>query len=474
MRSGVKRAAGVVLGLAVGYVCQGSESRVVAQSPVSVTESYAGNDLYYHFTTTEPVFEVAVAWGGALSDLRHVYLLANDDGALTYIATLPEASLATLLVEQGAGDYAVQVRRKSSFVTWSSSSQVVEFASASDAAGVMLGGDTDGDGIADFFDDDDDGDGVLDAFDPFPLDMHDGENVPDPDGDWDGDGVPNIDDPDIDGDGTPNVSDEERYSPTPTTDTDGDGTPDVEDDDDDGDGVPDSEDFTPGGGTLDDPTTDDSDGDGIPDAEDDDDDGDGVLDEDDDDDDGDGVLDEDEGPAVGDECQCGGGLGGGLGGDGFTDIRSGTLNADGGCECDEGEPVLDGSENGSGSDCECIKDAITGAINGYDENGNPKQAEQWTDPYLELAPSPVVDAVPGPDTSGLLYELNEWVGAAPVIGTAPPADLQFDFGVIQATSPLVAAAGSPVDQMRVGVRNVLLLGCAVWAVSQVWSVVKAY
>jgi hypothetical protein len=118
------------------------------------------------------------------------------------------------------------------------------------------------------------------SFDCLPDDDGDGKpDVPYPDADPDGDGIPNRDDPDDDGDGIPDVSD-------PDADPDGDGIPNRDDPDDDGDGIPD----------VSDPDAD-PDGDGIPNGDDPDDDGDGIPDESDPDADPDGdgkTNDEDE------------------------------------------------------------------------------------------------------------------------------------------------------------------------------------
>ena len=98
--------------------------------------------------------------------------------------------------------------------------------------------------------------------------------------------VPRPREGDVDGDGILDSQD-------PDTDTDGDGIPDVMDDDDDNDGIPDSMDpDDDGDGIRDglDPGHD-TDGDGDADVDDLDDDNDGINDAEDDDDDGDGILD---------------------------------------------------------------------------------------------------------------------------------------------------------------------------------------
>ena len=70
--------------------------------------------------------------------------------------------------------------------------------------------------------------------------------VPPVDGDIDGDGIPNEEDPDVDGDGIPNGDD---------PDVDGDGIPNEEDPDVDGDGIPNEEDPDPNGTGTSDGTT---------------------------------------------------------------------------------------------------------------------------------------------------------------------------------------------------------------------------
>ena len=129
-------------------------------------------------------------------------------------------------------------------------------------------GDADGDGTPNYLDDDSDGDTISDAT----------EGTGDPDGD----GTPNfLDDDsdgdtildavegagDADGDGTPNFLDDDSDgdgvldATEGTGDSDGDGTPDFLDADDDGDGIPTAEEDLDGDG---DPTNDDADGDGTP------------------------------------------------------------------------------------------------------------------------------------------------------------------------------------------------------------------
>lgn len=123
-------------------------------------------------------------------------------------------------------------------------------------------GDIDGDGIPDSEDSDIDGDGLDNSIDPFPEDA---------DGDLDGDGIPDNEDDDRDGDGLKNTMD-----PSPnnaTGDFDGDGIDDIDDSDADGDGLSyydDPDDTVPNY---------DYDGDGIPNNQDDDIDGDGIPNE---------------------------------------------------------------------------------------------------------------------------------------------------------------------------------------------------
>ncbi len=150
-------------------------------------------------------------------------------------------------------------------------------------------GDRDNDGTPNVSDPDRDGDGQPNDSDPTPNgpsnpDDRDGDGTPNasdptPDGsglssgvDLDGDGIPNGSDPDQDGDGIPNASDPDR---------DGDGIPNASDpapdgpsnsDDRDGDGIPNASDSTPDGPS----NPDDRDGDGIPNASDPDRDGDGI------------------------------------------------------------------------------------------------------------------------------------------------------------------------------------------------------
>ncbi len=99
--------------------------------------------------------------------------------------------------------------------------------------------DTDGDGVGDNGDPDDDGDGVDDTADEFPLDPQETE--------------------DSDEDGTGDNGDAFPEDPQETTDTDDDGVGNNADEDDDGDGVDDVDDVFP----LDPAETADSDGDGI-------------------------------------------------------------------------------------------------------------------------------------------------------------------------------------------------------------------
>ena len=158
--------------------------------------------------------------------------------------------------------------------------------------------DNDDDGILNDNDPDVDGDGELDQFENSIWD--------DPNGDIDGDGIPNIDDPDIDGDGILNGED---------PDVDGDGFQDQinvtePDMDDDNDGILDQDDKDEDNdldndGTINEEDTD-TDGDGIPDDLDPDDDNDGLCDDPDSplnddsctvedlDDDNDGIPDEEE------------------------------------------------------------------------------------------------------------------------------------------------------------------------------------
>ncbi len=180
-----------------------------------------------------------------------------------------------------------------------------------------------------------------------------------PDGDLDGDGIPNKDDPDIDGDGYPNASDIAPYdaSRPKAGDFDGDGTPDSEDDDDDGDGVPDGEDTDPNdpnipesqpdfdGDGIPDKTDPDDDNDGYPDETDPDDfnpdipgpdtDGDGVPDSEDPDDDNDGVPDEEDpdptNPDIPEPDSDGDGVPDG------SDNCPDTAGPNNGCPCDECE-----------------------------------------------------------------------------------------------------------------------------------------
>ena len=162
-------------------------------------------------------------------------------------------------------------------------------------------------------DDDDDNDGWLDVDEvncgTDPLDANDVPTDTDNNGicdaleggDFDGDGIPNDNDPDDDNDGWDDI-DETACNTNPLnsgstpTDTDGDGICDYLDSDDDDDGVDDASDCDP----LDPNESGDNDMDGICDGADDDDDNDGVLDGDDafpddssewDDSDGDGVGD---------------------------------------------------------------------------------------------------------------------------------------------------------------------------------------
>lgn len=86
---------------------------------------------------------------------------------------------------------------------------------------------------------DTDGDGIGDNADPCPSDPLNQCGLLHPDADFDGDGIPNRDDPDIDGDGVPNEQDRFPYDPLEAFDNDLDGIGDNADPDDDNDGIPD-------------------------------------------------------------------------------------------------------------------------------------------------------------------------------------------------------------------------------------------
>ena len=131
------------------------------------------------------------------------------------------------------------------------------------------------------------GEGYATSYSNMVISDTDGQSDPEivPDGDADGDGIPNGSDPDVDGDGTPNESD---------PDVDGDGTPNGSDPDVDGDGTPNGSDP-------------DVDGDGTPNESDPDADGDGIPNESDPDADGStatpgGTIDTDKLHSSGDHC----------------------------------------------------------------------------------------------------------------------------------------------------------------------------
>ncbi|MEM7384586.1 MAG: hypothetical protein AAF514_06540, partial [Verrucomicrobiota bacterium] len=184
------------------------------------------------------------------------------------------------------GTGAFRVNLSNAKVTWFASSPKTNTNDGTICPKAIIAIDTDGDGVTDASDPDDDNDGIPDEEESLG-DL-------DPNGDEDGDGIPNwtdyIDDDggdqtgtdyeDSNGDGIPDVFD-----------TDGDGTPNHLDTNSDNDGIPDSEE-----------TESDADGDGIPNFLDTDSDGDGVPDSEEGtgDEDGDGVPDYLDGPEVAD------------------------------------------------------------------------------------------------------------------------------------------------------------------------------
>ena len=204
-------------------------------------------------------------------------------------------------------------------------------------------GDADGDGVPNYLDDDSDGDGQLDLWEGY--EDIDGDGIPNfLDTDSDDDGDPDGTDPDVDGDGIPNDV-EWGSDPSNPVDSDGDGIPDFYDTDSDDDGIPDSVEGN-----------DDADGDGIPNYLDDDSDGDGIPDTDEgwDDIDGDGV------PNFLDEDSDGDGIPDGedddYDGDGIPNDEEGTGDSDGDGIPDYADPdsdndgILDGDEVDNGTD----------------------------------------------------------------------------------------------------------------------------
>ncbi len=213
--------------------------------------------------------------------------------------------------------------------------------------------DFDGDGIPDINDPDDDNDGISDAVEGTTLDSDD-------------DGIPNFRDTDSDGDG---ISDEDEG----VIDTDNDELANYIDPDSDNDGISDEIE-----GTVDtdnDNTANyldsDSDGDGISDADE------GVSDPDEDnianyldtDSDGDGISDADEGSLDADE-------------DNIPDYRDTDSDGDGISDADEG--VIDTDEDGvanyldTDSDADGIPDATEGAIDS-DEDNTPNYLDTDSD-----------------------------------------------------------------------------------------------
>jgi hypothetical protein len=95
-------------------------------------------------------------------------------------------------------------------------------------------------------DDDTDGDGIYDEFETTQ--------------DWEGDGIPNLEDPDSDDDGYPDAEEHGLEDGCAAVDTDGDGIPDFLDLDSDGDGLSDEEERTR---YFTDPLNEDTDGDGF-------------------------------------------------------------------------------------------------------------------------------------------------------------------------------------------------------------------
>jgi hypothetical protein len=206
------------------------------------------------------------------------------------------------------------------------------------------GGDTDGDGIPNYWDLDDDGDGIPDAKEGW--------------GDTDGDGIPDCRDSDSDNDGIPDAIEGD-------VDTDGDGIPDFRDWDSDNDGIPDSiEGYgdTDGDGIPDFRDLD-SDDDGIPDAIEGygDTDGDGIPDFRDLDSDGDGIPDAIEGWVDTD-------------GDGIPDFRDLDSDGDGIPDAIEGWVDTDGDGIPDFRDLDSDGDGIPDAVEGAgdaDSDGIP-------------------------------------------------------------------------------------------------------
>lgn len=121
-------------------------------------------------------------------------------------------------------------------------------------------GDFDGDGIPNYLDPDDDNDGVTDERDQDPfnasVNTRPTPSAIDPDADNDGDGIPNLFDPDDDNDGATDDQDVVPFEPdaggdptpsitNPDADSDGDDIANSFDPDDDNDGAPDDGDCAP-------------------------------------------------------------------------------------------------------------------------------------------------------------------------------------------------------------------------------------
>ncbi len=278
--------------------------------------------------------------------------------------------------------------------------------------------DFDGDGLPNSEDPDDDGDGVNDGADKDPFDKEtdtDGDGVKDkdettggsdpldecspdntrPNCDFDGDGLPNSEDPDDDGDGVNDGADKDPFDKetdtdgdgvkdkdetsggsdpidpcdpsrtSPTCDFDGDGQPNKDDLDDDGDGITDIEEGegdTDGDGDID-KFDEDTDGDGISDSDegDVDTDGDGTPDYKDLDSDDDGISDSDEGDMDTD-------------GDGTPDYKDLDSDDDGISDSDEGDMDTDGDGTPDYKDLDSDDDGISDSDEGNidtDGDGTP-------------------------------------------------------------------------------------------------------
>ncbi|MDP0491337.1 MAG: hypothetical protein Q7Q71_09840 [Verrucomicrobiota bacterium JB023] len=161
------------------------------------------------------------------SGSRNLYQVDVTTGSTTKIGrhgktfgALVSDSTGTIYGLDNGGTGAFRVNTTNADVVWVANSPKTSINDATICPTAMLGLDTDGDGLKDNIDLDDDNDGIADVNEP---------GLNDPNGDEDGDGIPNWTDNIDDGDW-------DLSSTTDYTDSNGDGIPDVYDND--GDGTP--------------------------------------------------------------------------------------------------------------------------------------------------------------------------------------------------------------------------------------------